>query len=213
MKARNSTAITLLTYLILLLMPNLFLHFISVKNGYFLVVTTWYFLGMVFLWWHALKRTPQNPIEVANPYATKPKIVVWGIIGSVLAVLLQFLAIYLEQTLFNLQSVSQNTATLLATMKAYPYYVISILVFLPIIEELVYRKTIFGELSPFTGKVGAAVISALIFAFAHQDGHILMYSLVGLLFCFLYNHTGRIQTTMIAHVLMNAFVFLQSFYH
>lgn len=194
-------------------MPNLFLHFIPVKNGYFLVVTIWYFLGMIFLLWHTSKKTPPTPIEVANPYSTKTKIIVWGIIGSVLAILLQFLAIYLEQKLFNLQSVSQNTATLLVTMKAYPYYVVSILIFLPVIEELIYRKTIFGELSPFTGKIGAAIISALIFAFAHQDGHILMYSLIGLLFCFLYNRTGRIWTTMIAHVLMNAFVFFQSFYH
>ncbi|MFD1671764.1 CPBP family intramembrane glutamic endopeptidase [Agrilactobacillus yilanensis] len=213
MKARNSTAITLLLYLILLLMPNLFAHFIPVKNGYFLVVTLWYFIGMVGFLWLTQRYTPQNSIEVANPYTTKPKVVVWGIGGAVAAVLVQYLAVYLEQLLFNLQTTSQNTATLLATMKSYPYYVIGILIFLPIIEEIVYRKTIFGELSPFTGKIGAAIISALIFAFAHQDGHILMYSLIGLLFCYLYNRTGRIWTTMIAHILMNSFVFIQSFYH
>lgn len=213
MKARNSTAVTLLIYLFLMLMPNFFNRFVNVKTGYFLLVTIWYLLGMLLLLWVTIRRTPQNAIEMANPYTTKPKIIVWGIIGGGVAILLQLAGTYLEQLLFNLQAGSQNTATLLTAMKQYPYYVVSVLIFLPIIEEIVYRKTIFGELSPFTGKIGAAIISALIFAFAHQDGHILMYSLVGLFLCFLYNKTGRIWTTMLAHIVMNSVVFIQSVWH
>ncbi|MCD2256750.1 lysostaphin resistance A-like protein [Agrilactobacillus fermenti] len=210
MKARNTTALTLLLYLILMIMPSFFLKFLPAKNGYFLVMTLWYLLGMLLLLWLNTKIAPNNVIENANPFTTKPKVIIWGLIGGVLAIFLQLGASTLERLLFHIPTASQNTATLLATMTTYPYYVISVLLFLPIIEELVYRKTIFGRLVPFTGKIGAAIISSLVFAFAHQDGHILLYSTIGLFFCFLYNYTGRIWTTMLAHMLMNSLVFIFS---
>ncbi|GAF39927.1 CAAX amino terminal protease family protein [Agrilactobacillus composti DSM 18527 = JCM 14202] len=210
MKARNSTAVTLFIYLFMMFMPNFFSRMLSPKNGYFLLITVWYLLGLLLLVWLAYKRTPANAIEAANPYTTKPKILIWGIVGGGVAIVLQLLSVFVEQNLFHITAVSQNTNALLETMKTYPYYVVSVLVFLPIIEEIVYRKTIFGQLVPFTGKIGAAIISALIFAFAHQDSHILMYSVIGLFFCFLYNYTGRIWTSMLAHIIMNGIVFFQS---
>ncbi len=53
-----------------------------------------------------------------------------------------------------------------------------------------------------------AIISSLAFAFMHNDSHIFLYAAIGLLFCWLYKKTGRIQTSMIAHILMNSVVIL-----
>lgn len=79
-------------------------------------------------------------------------------------------------------------------------------------EEIVFRKVIFGNLSAVTGKIGAALIASVLFSFAHADGHFILYAFIGLLFCWLYQHTGRIQASMTAHILMNASVVLPTLF-
>ncbi|OSP65982.1 hypothetical protein EFP6CTSP_04145 [Enterococcus faecium] len=53
-----------------------------------------------------------------------------------------------------------------------------------------------------------AVISSLLFAFAHNDGHLLIYFFLGFFFSLEYKATGRIWTSMITHVGMNTLVVL-----
>lgn len=105
---------------------------------------------------------------------------------------------------------STNTTTLLTVGQQYPAFFLAIIVGAPIMEEIVFRKVIFGNLSAVTGQIGAALISSVLFSFAHADGHFILYAFIGLLFCWLYQHTGRIQTSMTAHILMNASVVLRT---
>jgi len=56
----------------------------------------------------------------------------------------------------------------------------------------------------------AFVISSLLFAIAHFDGHILLYFSLGMFFSLLYYVTGNIWTSIIAHAGMNALVVIVS---
>ena len=77
-------------------------------------------------------------------------------------------------------------------------------------EEFVFRKVVFGFLYDIIGGTGAGVISSLLFAFLHFDGHILIYSVIGLVLSYLYFRTKNIAAPIIAHVLMNTIVILLS---
>jgi membrane protease YdiL (CAAX protease family) len=132
---------------------------------------------------------------------------IWGLIGLVLVIVGQ--VIILKMTaLLGQSTASTNTTTLLTVGQQYPAFFLAIIVGAPIMEEIVFRKVIFGNLSAVTGQIGAALISSVLFSFAHADGHFILYAFIGLLFCWLYQHTGRIQTSMTAHILMNASVVL-----
>lgn len=146
---------------------------------------------------NSLENTPSN---------SKKSILFWGIAGMFLAFVSQYLAVFIEAFLLNIPVGSQNTEDIVLIVNQYPIFLILVAIFGPIMEEFVFRKAIFGYLYDITGGIGAAVISSLIFAFIHFDGHYLLYSMMGFVFCYLYWKTKSIAAPIIAHALMNATV-------
>ncbi|MBM6615554.1 CPBP family intramembrane metalloprotease [Desemzia sp. RIT804] len=146
---------------------------------------------------NSLENTPSN---------SKNSILFWGIAGMFLAFASQYLAVFIETFLLNIPAGSQNTEDIVLIVNQYPIFLILVAIFGPIMEEFVFRKAIFGYLYDITGGIGAAVISSLIFAFIHFDGHYLLYSVMGFVFCYLYWKTKSIAAPIIAHALMNATV-------
>ncbi len=118
----------------------------------------------------------------------------------------QIIANLIETLLLGLPVDSANTQNILLIVSKYPFYLIIVSIMAPIMEEFIFRKVIFGFFYDLTGGVGAAVISSLLFAFMHQDSHILLYSSMGFVFSYLYIKTKNIATPIIAHVLMNTAV-------
>lgn len=155
--------------------------------------------------------TPSNSItqEKSVSYG---KIILWGILGFIGAIVLQVLASLIETIIFGVPSGSENTELLLDLTNAYPLYIFSMILFAPIMEELVFRKAIVTQLVDHIGFVGAAVVSSLLFALAHMDGHMLIYGTLGLWFSYLYHKTNNILTPMLAHGIMNAFASLPIFF-
>lgn len=168
-------------------------------------------LGAVVMLLLNRKSTIRNSLTLQESVSI-PKVIGWGVIGFFLAILIQQVATIIEVMLFNFPLGSENTAQILTIIHRYPLYLIATIIFGPIMEEFVFRKVIFGFFYDLTGVVGAAVISSLIFAFVHMDGHILLYSSMGFVFCFLYTKTKNIATSMIAHILMNSIPILISFF-
>ena len=77
----------------------------------------------------------------------------------------------------------------------------------PILEEIVFRKILFGTLYKKFNFFIAAIISSLVFAAIHFDfTHLLVYTAMGLVFAFLYVKTKRIIVPIAAHVAMNTLV-------
>lgn len=132
--------------------------------------------------------------------------VLWGFIGFFLALGGQIVAGSIENAL-GVPVGSENTALLSEIAKTAPVMIVSIVLFAPFLEELIFRRVIFGSLYVKTNFWIAALISGIIFAAVHNEfEHLLMYLVPGLVFSYLYYRTKRLLTPMIAHLLMNGFV-------
>lgn len=157
------------------------------------------------------KSTIRNSLTL-SPSLPLKSVLYWGIIvGIPLVLLTQYIANIIEILVLGLPIDSANTQNILVIVESYPIYMIIVSIMGPIMEEFVFRKVIFGFLYDLTGGIGAAVISSLIFAFMHFDGHILLYSAMSFVFCFLYSKTKNIATPIITHIAMNTLVMLVTF--
>ncbi|WP_225743162.1 CPBP family intramembrane glutamic endopeptidase [Marinilactibacillus sp. Marseille-P9653] len=142
----------------------------------------------------------------------KSEVMIWGVVGFVIAVVSQYIATLIEVSFLGTPITSQNTQGILEIIKRYPYFIVIVSIAGPIMEEFVFRKVLFGLSIGKIGGIGAAVISSLAFAFIHFDGRMLVYSVMGLVFSWLYYKTKNIWTPIIAHSLMNTFAILQIFF-
>lgn len=134
--------------------------------------------------------------------------ILWGVIGFFLVMAGQLLGAAIEMAL-GIKPGSDNTAMLSNIAKTAPIMLISIALFAPFLEEIIFRRVIFAGISSKFNVWIAAFASALIFASVHMElEHLLLYMMPGLVFSFLYYKTKRIITPMITHFIMNGFVAL-----
>lgn len=130
----------------------------------------------------------------------------WGIIGFFLVFLGQTIGAYIELAL-GIDMGSENTESIMNVTKVAPIMIIATVILGPILEELVFRRVIFGSIIQNYNFWIASIISAIVFAAIHMDfTHILLYTICGMIFAFLYHKTKRLLTPIIAHVLLNGFV-------
>lgn len=131
-------------------------------------------------------------------------IVVWSIIGFVLSWIAQVVAVNIEIKVFGIEPGSENTAIIMEIAMQTPIFLLIPVLIAPILEELIFRKIIFGTLYKRMNFVFAALLSALIFGIIHQEpDHILIYSSMGFVFAFLYVQTKRIIVPIIVHIALN----------
>lgn len=138
----------------------------------------------------------------------------WAVGGIFLALIAQAVAGTIEQQIFNIKGESENTKNILALIEMFPVVILITSVIGPILEEIVFRKILFGALLyKRFGFFLSALISSVIFSLAHgEPEHTLLYSSMGFTFAYLYVKTGRIIVPIIAHVSMNTLVVLLSTY-
>ncbi|MEH7504849.1 type II CAAX endopeptidase family protein [Neobacillus drentensis] len=139
--------------------------------------------------------------------------VIWAISGIFLALFAQYAAAIIEN-LLGIKMGSENTKDILTIIEAFPLAIIVTSIIGPILEEIVFRKIIFGALHHRFNFFISALISSVVFAAAHMEfQHILLYSAMGFTFAFLYVKTKSIIVPIFAHVAMNTLVVLvQSVY-
>lgn len=152
---------------------------------------------------------PDRKEQSTHPRLQKTSVshaVKWSIIGVFLAFAAQFLAIFIETELLGIEPGSENTKEIINMIQVIPTFAIIVAMVGPILEEIVFRKVIFGALYKRVNFTLSALLSAVIFAVVHFDfTHILIYTAVGFVFSFLYVKTGRIIVPIIAHVAMNGY--------
>ncbi len=133
--------------------------------------------------------------------------ILWGILAFFLALFGQMFAGLLEMALFGIEAGSDNTAILSEIAKISPIIIISMVIFAPLLEEIIFRRVLFGGLYNKTNFWIAAIVSALVFAVVHNElEHTLVYMAPALAFSFVYYKTKRLLAPMIGHFLMNGFV-------
>ena len=75
----------------------------------------------------------------------------------------------------------------------------------PVIEEFIFRKILIDRLKPY-GEVMAIVVSALMFGLLHGNFSQMFYACgIGLVFGTIYIKTGRVQYSIICHMIINLF--------
>ncbi|ERK59812.1 CAAX amino terminal protease family protein [Gemella bergeri ATCC 700627] len=141
-----------------------------------------------------------------------------GLIGFMAMMFLQGAVNYILQYLakfFEFQTTSKNTSNVVEIIKRMPIFVLYVTVLGPIMEELFFRKAVFGYFYDiFLGSKSwirftiPAVITGIVFALPH-DGFsplMLIYIVMSIVFSYLYTLTKSIITPMVAHIFMNILV-------
>ncbi|EOS7800315.1 CPBP family intramembrane glutamic endopeptidase [Enterococcus hirae] len=179
---------------------------IHTVTGVITATTIAYIIGAVVLAFFYFKQNEPLPLEAAIPSASTPKIILYGFVGIFIALILQALAVTLETLLFGNSAPSENTQNIIQMILEAPAFLIATTVAGPVMEEFVFRRSILGIVGKYTNFWIGAIVSSLLFAFAHNDGHLLIYFFLGFFFSLQYKATGRIWTSMITHVGMNTLV-------
>jgi uncharacterized protein len=131
----------------------------------------------------------------------------WAIGGVFLAIFAQTFAANIEINVFGVEAGSENTEMIVNVIKVTPLVIIVTSILGPILEEIIFRKILFGVIYTKTNFIIAALISSLLFALLHgEPQHLLLYASMGFTFAFLYVKTKRIIVPIFAHVAMNTMV-------
>lgn len=111
--------------------------------------------------------------------------------------------------MLGIETESENTQNLVSLIYQVPLVIFVTSVIGPILEEIIFRKIIFGSLYKRFNFFISALISSVIFGLAHGElEHLLLYAAMGFTFAFLYAKTGRILVSIAAHVAMNTLVII-----
>lgn len=210
MSLKKYSFLSIFCYGLIFISPLILASIGLVKSTSELITATavMYILGAVVLAIFYFKQREPLAIESAVKKASVPKIVIYGLIGIFVALLLQSIAVMLESVLFGEATPSENTQNIIQMIMEAPAFILATTIAGPIMEEFVFRRSILGIISRYSNFWVGAVISSLLFAFAHNDGHLLIYFFLGFFFSLEYKATGRIWTSMITHVGMNTLVVL-----
>lgn len=140
------------------------------------------------------------------------QIILWSIVGVFMAYFSQIVAVMIEMALFKTPPGSENTMQIMDIARAVPIFMLIPALVAPILEEVIFRKIIFGALYKRMNFFLAAILSAFIFGIIHNDpAHILIYAAMGLVFAFLYVKTKSILTPIIVHMAMNSMTVIAQF--
>lgn len=137
----------------------------------------------------------------------------WVVLGFFLAIFVQGLAGAIETYIFKIETGSENTQNLVEIAKSFPAFFIVFTIIGPILEEIVFRKVIFGALYTRYNFWTSVIISSIIFGIVHFEiEHLLIYASMGATFAFLYVKTKRLIVPIMTHILMNTFASIVTFY-
>ncbi|WP_027964062.1 CPBP family intramembrane glutamic endopeptidase [Halalkalibacillus halophilus] len=161
------------------------------------------FLWIMFL----LKKDMQQVNMRSGP--SFGKIIGWSVLGVFLAYFVQIIANIINIYVLGIDQGSENTADIMGLIEENILFILLPILFAPVLEEIIFRKIIFGEIYKKTNFIIAGLASSLIFAAVHWDfTFILTYTAMGFAFAYLYVKTNRIIVPIIAHMAMNTIVIL-----
>lgn len=158
-------------------------------------------VGTYFLMRKDLQQEKQeHPLSVGT-------IIGWTILGIVLAWVAQIIAISIETSVLGIDQGSENTAEIVNLTRMNPLFFIIPVLTAPILEELIFRKIIFGSLYKRMNFFFAVLLSSLLFGVLHLDlQHLLIYFAMGIALAYIYVKTKRIIVPILVHMGMNAIV-------
>lgn len=206
MSEKKYSFITIFTYGLVLFSPVIFQSVLQTTSSQIIQLTTLtYFLGAILMIFYRVK---SRSFEIENRQKNILITILLGVVGIPASLILQMVILQIEQQFLGQSVTSQNTQNIVDLIMNNMIFILATTIAGPIMEEFVFRRAIFGSLEKRFGFFLPALLSSVLFAFAHNDGHYLLYAGLGFLFCGMYRYSGRIWTSMITHVGMNLLVIL-----
>ena len=205
----------ILTYIIMqfsgiLFSPILMVAFsISIAEAatYWSIIS--FILGLIIV---LLIMRPDMKSPMHREAASMGSIVLWSILGVFMAYFSQGIAALIEIELLGIEPGSENTQQIMDITRATPLFMIIPMIIAPILEEIIFRKIIFGGLYKKMNFFFAGLLSSFIFGIIHgEPQHILLYASMGFVFAFLYVKTKRIIVPIIVHAALNSLVVLMQY--
>lgn len=155
---------------------------------------------------------PDMEMRSARDAASFGGVILWSVTGFFMAYLAQVAAVMIETMLLGIEPGSENTQFIMEISQATPLFVIIPMIIAPILEEIVFRKIIFGSFYKHMNFFFAALLSALIFGFIHgEPQHILIYASMGFVFSYVYVKTKRLIAPILVHAGMNSFAVIAQY--
>lgn len=155
---------------------------------------------------------PDMQMRADPEAATAGSIIGWSILGILLAFLVQYAAALIEVFILGIPAGSENTMQIMDIARYNPLFILLPAIIAPILEEIIFRKIIFGTLYKRMNFILAALLSGLIFGVIHMElSHLLGYTTMGMVFAFLYVKTKRIIVPIIVHAGMNSIVVIAQY--
>ncbi|MCA1032893.1 CPBP family intramembrane metalloprotease [Bacillus timonensis] len=177
----------------------------AIASSYWLIIS---FLVAFFMIIYILREDIKER-HLSSGRSTKSEAFAWAFAGIFIALFSQIIAANIEIRLLGIEPGSDNTRQFVELVKLTPMLFIVVAILAPILEEVIFRKIIFGSLYKKFNFWISALISSFIFGVVHRElEHLLMYATMGLTFSFLYVKTKRIIVPIVAHVSMNSMVML-----
>lgn len=140
------------------------------------------------------------------------KTILWVIIGFFLANFAQTAALLIELFVFNIMPNSENTSAIMEVTRQLPLFMVLTAVIAPVLEEIVFRKIIFGTVYKRTNFFIAALISSVIFGIVHGEPiHLLVYAGMGFVLAFIYVKTKTLLAPIAVHVLLNTVTVIRQY--
>ncbi|WP_255303453.1 CPBP family intramembrane glutamic endopeptidase [Bacillus wiedmannii] len=92
---------------------------------------------------------------------------------------------------------------------SFPFLIVNIVIFAPIMEEILTKKIILDTLRKRTNVYIACLITSLVFALLHMElASVIPYTLAGLVYAFLYVKTDRLIVPIVVHMTINTLAIL-----
>ena len=102
----------------------------------------------------------------------------------------------------SLQNFSQISESL--NNEAYIFIFLSVILFGPIVEELLFRGLIFNEIDKIKGGAAPIILSGLLFGLFHREPVQVVYaSILGIILGFVYSKTRSLHLVIFMHMLNN----------
>ena len=155
--------------------------------------------------------SPERHMHRDEKRAPLGETVKWSIIGIFLIYFTQIIASIIDIGILGEAPKSQNTEDVMDLVRVSPYAAIVVAIVGPILEEIIFRKIIFGWVYKKTNFWIGALVSALLFAFLHMDKHIIIYAGIAISLAFLYVKTKRLIVPIIAHCSLNTIALIFTF--
>lgn len=188
----------------------LFEDLLSLFNIITVLICTGYILFLIFVYRKNLKTELNDFKENYKTYL--PKYILIYLFG----ILLMFLVNFILSKVTN-QALAGNEAITREYIKKYPIYMtFSALIFSPLVEELIFRKTLKNI---FKSKYLFIILSGFIFGILHIANYTnptellftIPYIIMGIDFAYIYYKTNNIFTTLTFHFCHNLILLIIQF--